>query len=246
MWATNYGGGSLAVFTTLPDGSIGEKVFEEAFELTGSGAVADRQEASHLHGAFGHRDNVYVVDLGNDCIVRYKVEGSKVTKAGVTKCADGSGPRHVAVDGKRELLYLMNELVNSVSVLKIREDGSLEKLKDIAYEIPGATDGVTQYGAGIEVHPNGQFLYFSNRGDGAMVGYKIVGADEGYLTLLGVTKTVGTWPRHFAFSADGKKLLVPDQLANKLEIFAVDLETGSLESKGSADCQNSPSMVTIL
>ena len=96
------------------------------------------------------------------------------------------------------------------------------------------------------MHPNGQFLYFSNRGDGAMVFFKIVGADEGYLTLLGVTKTVGTWPRHFAFSSDGKKLLVPDQLANKLEIFAVDLETGSLESKGSADCQNSPSMVTIL
>ena len=73
LWVTNYTGGSLTVYgLDSTTGAIMGEVYAEKYS-GGSGAVPDRQEAPHAHGAFIFKEFAYVVDLGGDKIYHYKV-----------------------------------------------------------------------------------------------------------------------------------------------------------------------------
>jgi 6-phosphogluconolactonase len=82
------------------------------------------------------------------------------------------------------------------------------------------------YCADIELHPNGKFLYGSNRGHDSIVAYKI--AEDGRLTLIDYYTSGGQFPRNFAISTDGNQLIVANQNSDNLLIYNIDQATGSL------------------
>jgi 6-phosphogluconolactonase (cycloisomerase 2 family) len=51
--------------------------------------------------------------------------------------------------------------------------GNLTPLAEVAYVVDGATEDTVQAGAGIVLHPGGNALYASSRGDGAIIVYSV-------------------------------------------------------------------------
>ena len=71
---SNYGGGSLASFRVLPDGSLSDMVSH--FHFNGHGTNPVRQQSSHIHSAITSPDNRFVLvnDLGLDRIHVYRLD----------------------------------------------------------------------------------------------------------------------------------------------------------------------------
>jgi 6-phosphogluconolactonase len=96
--------------------------------------------------------------------------------------------------------------------------------------------------AEIAVHPNGKFLYASNRGHESIAVFAIH-ATKGTLTLVSNVPTGGKEPRHFAIDPGGNYLLAENQLSNNIVVFKIDLATGGLTPTG--DVIDVPSPVDL-
>ncbi len=250
LFVTNYGGGSISVFRlSEEDGEIlSPPVYQETIRDGGSKVDLERQEASHLHGTFLHGDTAYVVDLGGDKVLHYAIDAEgTIRMAGETRVDPGSGPRHMAVDEKRSRAYLLNELKNSIVTFEVDgASGTLKEIHRLEYVLHAVTPGTRQYGAAIAIHPNGRFVYASNRGDGAILVLAIDEESKGGLRQVESVSTGGTWPRHFALTADGRHLAVVDQFRHDVCIFRVDPGTGKIAKGSEIKCLDSPSMILFL
>jgi 6-phosphogluconolactonase len=122
--------------------------------------------------------------------------------------------------------YIINELTNTVTVAEV--NAQTGKLTDIQ-TIPTLPDDFKEPSttAEIEVHPNGKFVYGSNRGHDSIVVYQR-DPNTGKLTLLQHAPCGGKTPRHFAIDPSGKWLLCGHQNSNTLSILSLNPETGML------------------
>jgi 6-phosphogluconolactonase len=85
--------------------------------------------------------------------------------------------------------------------------------------------------AEIAIHPNGKFLYTSNRGDDTIAIFSVDPA-KGTLTFAARVPTGGKEPRHFAIDPSGKYLLAENQHSNNIVVFKIDAATGGLTPTG--------------
>jgi DNA-binding beta-propeller fold protein YncE len=81
--------------------------------------------------------------------------------------------------------------------------------------------------AEIEVHPNGKFVYGSNRGHDSIAVYAR-DPQSGKLTLVEYAPCGGKAPRHFKIDPSGKWLLVGHQNSDGISVLSLDPETGKL------------------
>jgi 6-phosphogluconolactonase len=96
--------------------------------------------------------------------------------------------------------------------------------------------------AEIAIHPNGKFLYASNRGHDSIALFHI-DPGTGKLTAAGDFSVEGKEPRHFAIDPSGNFLLAEDQLSDKIVTFRIDQKTGALTPTG--DSLEVPSPVCL-
>ena len=129
-----------------------------------------RQDSPHPHWAGFSPDGKYALipDLGLDQIVIYKVDTKKpaITEHGVGQSVPGGGPRHMRFSTDGKFIYLLNEL--SLSVTTFAWDAKKGTAKRLT-TTPAISEKVKagesfNSAAEILVHPNGQFVYSSNRG----------------------------------------------------------------------------------
>lgn len=85
--------------------------------------------------------------------------------------------------------------------------------------------------AEVRVHPNGKFLYGSNRGHDSIAVYRIDPA-KGTLTLVEFETADIKTPRNFNIDPTGKFCLVANQDSNSVVVFRIDQATGALEPTG--------------
>jgi 6-phosphogluconolactonase len=219
-FVTNYGGG-IAI---LP---IENEIIKEASDFLyheGKGTHW-RQESSHPHKIEPLSDSLALVtDLGTNKLYLYAIEASNTFELlNEVEMADSeSGPRHFAVNSSFNKVYVLNELNSTVEIFKLL---SLER-----EQILMAVD-TTQTPVGgsseIKIHPSGKFLYASTRGEGNVIAlFKI--DKVGSLAYVSSFPSKGKTPRHFAFSPDGKFMVVGNQDSNNLVVFKIDTETGEL------------------
>lgn len=95
--------------------------------------------------------------------------------------------------------------------------------------LPGEID-IENYCADIHVHPEGKFLYASNRGHNSIAVFRI--GDQGELSMLQTHTTMGDWPRNFAIDPSGQLLLVANQRSGSIVVLEIDQETGWLNDCG--------------
>lgn len=237
----NYGSGSVAAFPVNPDGSLRDASATHQHE--GSGPNEGRQKGPHAHSIYTDASNkfVYSCDLGTDDVFIYRFDAEKGTltlndpKSG--RVPAGSGPRHFAFHPKGGFAYANNEMALTVTAFKHdAATGGLTEIQTISTMPEGAErKGVST--AEIFTHPNGKWLYVSNRGHNTIAVFAI-GAD-GKLTPVEHVQ-VPAVPRGFALSPDGEWLISGGQDSNQIAVFKVDPATGKLKANGQTAEVGSP------
>ena len=81
--------------------------------------------------------------------------------------------------------------------------------------------------AEILVHPNGKFVFSSNRGHDSITSYRISSA-KGNLSVIEVEPIRGSWPRNINMDPSGKWLLSAGARSNTISVHAIDQTTGML------------------
>ncbi len=229
----NYGGGNCSVVRIKEDGSLGEITSFQQHE--GSSVNPRRQKGPHAHSINLDPANKYafVADLGLDKVLVYKFD-SKTGKLEpntfkAAKVRPGGGPRHFTFHPSGKFAYTNNEMTCSVtSFVYNAEKGELREIETISTLPHDFRGGST---AEILAHPNGKFLYCSNRGHNSIAVFSI-DAKSGTLTPVEHESTQGRTPRNFALSPNGKFLLAENQGSDTIVVFSIDQKTGALTPTG--------------
>jgi len=249
LFAANYGSGNVVVFPILSDGNLGQPTanVKDAGPL---GPNKERQEAPHAHWVQVSPDNrfVFVSDLGLDGILSYRFDSSKGTLTPndppIAKLDPGAGPRHVAFAPSGKFIYVVSELKNTVTAFSYNADkGTLHEFQVLS-TLPDAFTGRND-DAEISVHPDGKWLFASNRGHDTIAVFSISPAD-GSLTHIGEFPTGGKEPRHFTIDPTGKFLLAENQNSNSIAVFRIDTAKGTLTQVSIANDFPSPVCLSFL
>jgi 6-phosphogluconolactonase len=144
--------------------------------------------------------------------------------------SSGAGPRHVAFHPGGRFVYVNNEIDSTVSAFAYDgERGALQIVQTVS-TLPDDFAGPNST-AQIVAHPNGRFLYVSNRGHDSIATFAVDG-ETGRLRALGHEPTQGQTPRNFNLDPTGAYLLAANQNSNTVVSFRVDQETGRLQPTG--------------
>lgn len=231
--AVNYGSGSTTAIAILDDGRLGEST---AFiQHSGSSVNPKRQQGPHAHSVNLSPDNRFAVvaDLGLDQLLVYRFDAAKGTleanEPPYAKVAPGAGPRHFAFHPNGRLAYVINELASTVTAFSWdARRGALSEIQTVS-TLPKDFSG-ENYCAEVVVHPNGRFLYGSNRGHDSIAVFSI--DRQGKLTPIEHVPTQGKFPRNFAIEPGGAYMLVANQNSNNVVVFRIDSKSGRLTATG--------------
>ncbi len=229
LLSTSYSGGSI---TSVPINSDGSLSAATAFiEHKGSGPNLARQKEPHAHAIYTNGAFAYVCDLGTDDVFIYRFDAEKGTLAlndpPSAKVPAGGGPRHLAFAPAGGFAYVCNEMGNSVTAfIHNAARGTLIPLQTMPTLPADYAEAARNSTAEIFCHPNGKFLYVSNRGHDSIATFAIGG--DGKLTAVDFAPAHVKVPRGFALSPDGQWLVVGGQDSHNLASHKVDVVTGKL------------------
>lgn len=247
--AVNYGDGNTVSLSILPDGRVGELVSD--LPHSGSSVHPQRQGEPHPHSANFTPDGrlVIVPDLGTDELVAYDFDPqtARLQRRGdpQVKMPPGSGPRHMTFHPNGRWAYVINELASTVAFLEYDSSAGSLRTVQVISTLPEGYDGPQNTTAEVLVHPNGRFLYGSNRGSNTIAVFAI-DQSSGRLSAVERVSTGGDWPRNFKLSPSGRFLLVANQRSDDVRVLRVDLKTGRIEPTGATVSVPSPMCVRFV
>jgi 6-phosphogluconolactonase len=226
--AANYGSGSLVVLPILEDGRVGPAT--SFVQNAGSGPNPRRQEGPHAHSIYPVPGTNLVLanDLGIDKVLIFRFDettGRLIPNDPPSAPArPGAGPRHLAIDGQRRHVYVVNELASTVAVYRLDPEHGVLTPGEVVSTLPAGFTGDTTC-AEVQLSPDGRFLYASNRGHDSLAVFR-VDAEGDHLTPVGHIPTRGRTPRNFGIHPDGQWLIVANQQTSDLFTFRREQQTG--------------------
>ncbi|WDE95515.1 lactonase family protein [Lentisphaera profundi] len=238
---TAYGAGYIESFQLGPKGEIQKQLQKYRF-TGGSNVDPKRQNAPHPHcftfdhiGKFG-----FMPDLGRDLIQTFEIRNNQLIYRRDLdyKSTPGAGPRHLTFHPDGHRAYLINEL-DFTLVAFIYQDGKLTET-DAKRCLP---KDFTEWNscADVHVHPDGHYVYASNRGHNSLAIFKIL---EEKIDLLAHEPTQGETPRNFGIYKD--YALVANQNSDNIIFFDLDPDTGLLSFKSKTEGIGRPSCVNVI
>jgi 6-phosphogluconolactonase len=247
VFVANYTSGNVVVFPIDADGKLGNATANVRDEGK-LGPNKERQDGPHAHWIEAYPGNrfVYVADLGLDRVLIYNFNAAIGTLAPSPLSATlspGAGSRHVAFGRHGPFVYTLGELQSTVTVFAPkghREFVNVQQISTLPRGFSGRNDA-----AEITIHPNGKFLYTSNRGEDTIAIFSI-DPSKGTLTFGARVSTGGKEPRHFAIDPTGTYLLAENQLSNNIVVFKIDPATGALAPTGQVVEVPSPVCIAFL
>lgn len=231
LFVANYNNGSVASYAVNADGSLSEAI--TAVQHQGSSVNPGRQRGPHAHETVISPDNklLFVPDLGMDKVMIYRFDDKGVLTPNdppFIAIAPGSGPRHMAFDPKGKFVYVLTEMTDAVVAFSYDGKGGAKEIQTIS-SVPADYTG-QKSGAEIAVHPNGKFLYASNRSHNSISVFTIDA--KGALTAAGNVPSQGKTPRHFVIDPTGAWMAVSNQDSDNIVVFKIDAKTGGLTPTG--------------
>jgi 6-phosphogluconolactonase len=226
----HYNGGCVSTLPIGADGRLG--AVATLIQHTGSSVDPVRQTHAYAHwiapDPTGH--HALVCDLGLDRVFTYRFDASHAALAAgdppFAGVKPGFGPRHLAFHPDGRWVYVITEMGNAMVVFSYDStQGALREIQSVS-TLPADFTGQSS-GAEVAVHPNGRFVYGSNRGHDSIVVYAVDQA-SGRLALVQHQSTLGRTPRTFALDPSGRWLLAANQDSNSVAVFGVDPGTGRL------------------
>jgi len=237
--------GTVALFAVKADGSLEPACDVAVFERrplheAGPGAAAHSVNFDHT-GRWA-----VACDVGADHIYVYRFDPAART-LGTGKSFStppGRAPRHSAFHPRLPYFFITNERESILS--SFRFDSKTGDLRPIhtAPTVPADFQARNAL-ADIRLHPNGKFVYASNRGHDSLAIFQIE-EETGKMIPVDIVSTLGGNPREFDFEPSGKFLFVGNQTTNQMVTFAVDPDTGKLTPAGSRADMLKPACVKFL
>ena len=231
LMTSYYSGGGITVHRLGTDGTIGEQ-------------VQHLQTGEKAHAVFKSSDDRFifvphVCPTNKTVQLRFDAGTGRLSSNDPPELAppdDNTGPRHICFRPGEDVAYTVNEQGNTVTAHRFdRETGLLESFQTIS-TLPAGYDQVS-HTAHVEVHPNGRWLFASNRGYHSIAGFEI-GAD-GTLNPFGHYE-VPEMPRSFNIEPSGSFLYCAGEGAARLVSFRIDQGNGHLDPLDEYETGSSP------
>jgi len=248
LFTANYNSGHSTAFPIAEDGSI--KGSSSVVIGSGSGPVESRQKGPHAHMVSLDPGNNYLLvpDLGTDKVLVYSFKESSGMLTPNPEQAfltldPGSGPRHLVFHPSGDFVYVVNELNSTVTACSYDEDkGRLTSLHTVS-TVSESHEGA-KYPAAIRIHPDGNFLYASTRGEHSKISVFKVEEDGRIYRIQ--EQEVTHWPRDFNMDPSGKFMLVAGERSGVIELYHIDQESGKLKQAESKLLLPSPGCILYL
>ena len=225
----NYTGGNIGLLKLKEDGKLSSLLDNE--QHYGEGGTV-RQDKPHAHSVWfvPGTDEIISVDLGTNELWFSRIDSvsNKIIPLSIKKLVlnKGAGPRHLSFHPSNKIIYVLNELNSTVSLIIKNINGEYELGSSIS-TLPVEFDGENTC-ADIHISADGRFLYASNRGHNSIAIFEIDKV-SGQLTFLQHEPTRGDGPRNFTFSPDDIFLVVANQNTNNIVSFKRNSKNGELQ-----------------
>jgi 6-phosphogluconolactonase len=258
VFAANYGGGSLAAYALLPDGSFGASA--ATFDCRNNAACGtlgprkDRQDAPHLHCATVSPNNRFLLscNLGEDSIEVFPLHAGRSASellgapARVAARA-GSGPRHVAFHPNGRWVYCIHELDCTIDLYTWNAStGALALVEGSVVPTSAVVPApLTATACEVLVSPDGRFVYANTRGEDSITVFA-VDAATGMLTQRQRVPSGGSVTRHMTFDPSNRWLVCSHQGSSGISVFARDAKSGALGETPKTFAANTPMFVQFL
>ena len=170
---------------------------------------------------------LFVPHVEPNAIFQYRREDNKnFEEADPAKVVGqvNAGARHLAFHPTLPMAYSSDETGSSITAYAFDIKKGLSLIQTLS-TLPADFKGKNTT-AEVKVHPNGKFVWVSNRGHDSLAGFRI-DAKTGELTALGQTPTEKT-PRSFEIDPDGRYVFGAGEGTGKLAVYRVDAEKGAL------------------
>lgn len=172
---------------------------------------------------------VAVPDKGLDLIFTYRLDDRGKLHAADTppaRAREGSGPRHVAFHPARPFVFVLNELSSTVlSCDYDPQSGAITPQQEVS-ALPDTFIGFSR-GSEIEISPDGQFVYVSNRGHDSLAAFAVDGG-TGRLAPVGWVAADGKTPRFFTLDPSSRRLFAANEDSDTIVGFLRDQRSGGL------------------
>lgn len=226
-WAfvANYSSGDLVVIPILTDGSLGE--VGQRISHSGAGPNKARQESPHVHSVniSPNNEQLFVADLGVDKVFVYDFDQNSglLTSKSEINTPSGSGPRHLVFHPNKPIIYVIEELTSTISVVDIAADSSI-----ILQNLSTLPEGFEEesYCADIHIDKSGKYLYGSNRLHDTIALFEV--QENGTLLAKSHHSTLGSFPRNFAIDPSGRFLLAANQKSDNVVVYKIDPKDGTI------------------
>lgn len=240
----NYSGGSCVTYPIAADGSLGEPASFVQHE-GGSGVNPRRQVSPHAHAFNFNADGsqAFVNDLGKDQILMYQVDRASGKLAPSAQpfleLMPGGGPRHFCFAPDHRFAVANLEMTSQVALLVYDSERGELKLESTISSLPESATTKNNSTAECLFHPNGHFVYVSNRGHNSIAAFRFNVSSQ-RLEALGNTSTEGEIPRGFGIDPSGQFLIVGNQRSGNVVSFKIDSNAGTLKATGHSIAVDSP------
>lgn len=224
LYVSNYHEGSIDIYYFSEDEqlSLKNRVFHDG------SSVHPNQASSHIHMTLINQNTsqLYACDLGSDNIYVYNLQpnGGLDLHSTVT-FPPGTGPRHIVIHPTLSVAYVIGELANTTSILRINEDQTMS-LIDTLQNIPKEYTEESA-GAAIRITNDGQYLYTSTRFHNIITAYRI--DSVGMLSQIQQISSYGEIPRDFILDTTEQFLLIPHQDTDNIAVLSRNHKTGLLK-----------------
>ena len=245
LFGASYGGHVVSVNPIAADGRVGEPV--QTIPV-GRNAHSIRVDNTNRY--------VFVPNLGTDQIFQFVFDPATGRLASntpaVVQLAQGTGPRHVIVSSDNRFVYVLNELVGTVTRFSLdgktgllKEEDSVAILPAGSKLVPGMPRGAVGgpnanqaprntdndiWASDVHLTPDGRFMYAAERTSNTLATLR-VDAQTGKLTYVSSVPTERQ-PRGFAIDPSGKYLVASGEKSETISVYSIDPASGELKALG--------------
>lgn len=232
--SASYSAGKVVVHKINDDGSIASPAVQ----------TVETAQTAHCIAVSSDNQMVYVPHVAPNAVYQFRFDATTgtLTDAGQAPGgAEGAGPRHLAFHPAQDFAYTSDESGSSITAYAIDKQGLLKPAQTLSTLPEDFT--AENSTAEVKVHPNGKFVWVSNRGHDSLAGFKI--SEDGKLSPIGQTPTEKT-PRSFDIDPSGRFAYGAGEGSGKLAFFTCDPQMGKLKRIETVDVGESLSWVLAI
>lgn len=243
LFGASYGGHVMSVNPIGDDGKVGDPL-----QVIPVGRNAHSVRVDNVN------HYVFVPTLGSDEIFQFVFDPASGrltsnTPAVVLLKQPGTGPRHLIVSSDNRFVYVLNELVGTVTRFDLdAKTGLLTERESVSVLPAGSklepgmprgavgTPGANQaprntdndiWASDVHLTPDGRYMYAAERTTNTLATLRVDGA-TGKLTYVSSTPTEPQ-PRGFAIDPSGKFLVASGEKSDTISVYSIDGSSGALK-----------------